>query len=368
MVLNRIRAGVFVAAGVALLVGVSGGASAAGVDIIAGTGVAGHAGDGGPAARAQLNNPFGVVRGPDGAIYVCEYGGQVVRRIAADGTIATIAGSGAPGRTGDGGPATNATLNLPHEIRFDRRGDLFIADMKNHAVRKIDMKTGIITTFAGTGLPGYAGDGGPATKAQFRLPHSLQFDARGNLFICDVGNHVVRRIDAATGNITTFAGTGKPGPTPDGSPVQGTPLNGPRSLDFDAAGHLWLATREGNQVLKFDLAAGKILHIAGTGGKGPPADGPARLATLNGPKGIAVSPDGTAYLADTENQMVRRIDPKSGRLECVAGTGAKPAPGQDGFSADPLKLRLNRPHGVFVDVDGSLLIGDSENHRVLRVR
>lgn len=343
-------------------------APAAGVVVFAGTGQKGSSGDGGPAVAAQANNPFGVVRGPDGAMYFCEYDGHVVRKVAADGTISTIAGTGAAGHLGDGGPATKATLHKPHEIRFDKRGDLFIADMGNHAIRKVDMKSGVISTFAGTGKPGYDGDGGPAAAATMKLPHSLQFGPGGDLFICDVGNHVIRRVDAKTGGLSTFAGTGKPGPTPDGSPVTGTPLNGPRSLDFDAAGNLWLATREGNQVLKFDLAAGKILHIAGTGKKGFTGNGgPAKLATLAGPKGIAVAADGRAYLADTENHAIRRLDPATGTIELAVGTGAKPAPGEDPSSADPLKVKLNRPHGIYVDADGSLFIGDSENHRVLHV-
>lgn len=335
--------------------------AAAEVTVVAGTGQAGRSGDGGPAARAQVDHPFGVVRGPDGALYVCEFGGHAVRRIAADGTISTVAGTGTAGYTGDGGAATNATLHEPHEIRFDRRGDLFIADTGNHAIRKVDRKTGVITTIAGTGRPGYAGDGGPAARAQFKLPISCQFDAAGNLFVCDIGNHVIRRIDAS-GAIATFAGTGKPGPTPDGAPLAGTPLLGPRSLDVDAAGTVWLATREGNQVLKLDAAANRISVVAGTGKKGPPADGPARLATLNGPKGIAIGPGGAVWLADTENHAIRRIDPASGKIERVAGGGAEEA------AADSLRLKLARPHGLFVEPDGTLFVGDSWGHRVLRIR
>ncbi|MEQ1830321.1 MAG: hypothetical protein ABL921_30470, partial [Pirellula sp.] len=145
------------------------------IENFAGTGIAGFSGDGGPATKAQLNNPFGVVRGPDGAIWFCEYSGQRVRRIASDGTITTIAGNGKTGYSGDGGLAIDASFNLPHEIRFDRQGNLYVVDMSNHAIRKIDLKTGLISTLAGTGSPGYSGDGGPASKAQFDKPHSIQF-------------------------------------------------------------------------------------------------------------------------------------------------------------------------------------------------
>jgi len=327
----------------------------------AGTGAPGSSGDGGPATAARLDNPFGVVRGPEGDIWFCEYSGQRVRKVTRDGKIQTVAGTGRSGYTGDGGPALQATFNLPHEIRFDQRGDLYVADMGNHVVRKVDTRTGVISTFAGTGEPGYSGDGGPATEARFRQPHSIQFAPGGDLFVCDIGNHVIRKVDIKTGVVTTFAGTGRPGPTPDGSPIVGTPLNGPRSLDFDRAGNLWLATREGNQVFKLDLAAGKIRHIAGTGEKGFTGHGgPAKEATLSGPKGIAVAPDGNVYLADTESHSVRMVDVKKGTLELVCGTGEK----GDGPDGDPLKCGLARPHGVWVDRDGSLFVGDSEAHRV----
>ncbi len=348
-----------------LCVSLSAHSSATGIRTFAGTGMKGFAGDGGPATAAQIDNPFGVVRGPDGAIYFCEYEGQVVRKVGADGKISTVAGTGKVGYSGDGGPAREATFNKPHEIRFDRAGNLFIADMVNSAIRKVDMKTGTITTFAGTGRPGYRGDGGPADKAQLKQPHSIAFDARGDLFICDIGNHVLRKVDAKTGTIATFAGTGKAGPTPDGAPIAGTPLNGPRSLDFDAAGNLWLVTREGNQVFKFDLKAGKIFHAAGSGKKGFEGNGgPAKLATLSGPKGIAIAPDGNVYLADTESHSIRMIDVKKGTLELVAGTGER----GDGPDGDPLGCKFSRPHSIFVDRDGTIFIGDSEAHRVRVLR
>lgn len=339
--------------------------AAAVVDTFAGTGQPGTDGEDGPARKARLNNPFGVVRGPDGALWFCEYDGHVVRRIAPDGTVTTVAGNGQAAYRGDGGPAREASLNQPHEIRFDRAGNLFIADMRNHAIRRVDARTRVITTVAGTGQPGYSGDGGPARTAQLRQPHSLQFNAAGDLFVCDIGNHVIRRIDTKTGVITAFAGTGRPGPTPDGSPIAGTSLNGPRSLDFDASGNLWLATREGNQVFRIDPAAGVIHHVAGTGAKGFTGNGgPARDATLSGPKGIAVGTDGVVYLVDTESHSIRRIDPRTGILDVVVGTGEK----GDGPDGDPRKCRLARPHGIWVDPDGTLFIGDSENHRIRRVR
>jgi streptogramin lyase len=335
------------------------------ISTYAGTGVQGGHGDGGPATKAAIDNPFGVVRGPDGAVWFCEYTGQRIRRVAPDGTIGTIAGTGAKGYSGDGGPALQATFNLPHELRFDAKGDLFIVDMTNHAVRKIDLKTHIITTIAGNGTPGYSGDGGPAKNAQFKQPHSIQFGPDGDLYVCDIGNHVIRKIDMKKGTISTFAGLGRPGPTPDGSPIQGTPLKGPRSLDFDKQGNLWLATREGNQVLKFDFKTGKIFHIAGTGKSGFTGNGgPAKEATLSGPKGISIDPEGNIWLADCESHSIRMINAKNGQLELIAGLNQK----GDGPDGDPLGCKMARPHGVFCDADGSVFIGDSESHRVRLLR
>jgi streptogramin lyase len=331
------------------------------ISTFAGNGTQGYSGDGGPATAAQIDNPFGLVRGPDGALWFCEYTGHRIRKVTPDGKIQTMAGTSKMGYSGDGGSALQATFNLPHEIRFDKEGNYFIADMVNHAIRRVDAKTGIITTVAGTGQAGYSGDGGPANKAQLKQPHSIQFGPDGSLYICDIGNNVIRKVDMHSGIIATFAGTGTSGVTPDGAPISGTPMKGPRSMDFDKAGNLWLVTREGNQVLKLDLKEGKIHIIAGNGKKGFTGNGgPAKDATLSGPKGIAIDAEGNAWLADTESHTVRMVNAQSGNLELIAGTGEK-GNGPDG---DPLKCPMARLHGIFVDSDGSVYIGDSEAHRV----
>ncbi len=331
----------------------------------AGNGQKGGSGDGGAATAAEIDNPFGLVRGPDGALWFCEYTGQRIRKVAANGSISTMAGSSKVGYTGDGGPALQATFNLPHEIRFDKAGNYYIADMQNHAIRRVDGKSGIITTFVGTGKAGYSGDGGPAAMAQLKQPHSIQFDPAGDLYICDIGNNVIRKVDMKSGKISTFAGTGKPGATPDGSKIEGTPLKGPRSMDFDAAGNMWIVTREGNQVFKFDLKAGVIHHIAGTGQKGFEGNGgPAKAAKLSGPKGIAIDKEGNAWLADTESHSVRMVEASTGKLLLIAGTGAK----GDGPDGDPLGCKMARLHGIYVDADGAVYIGDSEAHRVRVLR
>ena len=337
----------------------AGSAAAATIGTFAGTGEKGHRGDGGSAIEAWINAPFGIVRGPDEGLYICDTFNHVIRRIHR-GRISTVAGTGKKGYLGDGGPATKAQLNEPYEVRFDRAGHMFFVEMRNHLVRRVDAKTGRITTVAGIGEPGFSGDGGPAVKARMKSPHSIQFGPAGRLYICDIGNHRIRRVDLQTGVISTFAGTGERKPTPDGALIAGTPLNGPRAIDFSGE-QMWLALREGNAVYRLNLRAGTIHHEAGTGKKGFTGNGgPAKSARLSGPKGIAVGPRGNIFLADTESHTVRMIDRRTGRLELVAGDGNK----GDGPEGDPLKCRMDRLHGIFVDRDGNIFIGDTNNHRI----
>jgi streptogramin lyase len=340
-------------------------AAGAAISNFAGTGVKGFSGDGGPANEAQLNDPTGISRGPDGALYICDAGNHRIRKVTPDGRIETIAGTGERGWSGDGGPATAAKLNEPYEVRVDAAGNVFWVERLSHTVRERDARTGVITTIAGTGVAGFSGDGGPATNAQLNDPHSIGFDKQGNLYICDVKNHRLRKVDMKTGAISTFAGTGEKKPTPDDGPIAGTPLNGPRALDFDKTGNLWLALREGNAVLKLDVAKGTVHHVAGTGKKGNAGTGgPAKDATLSGPKGLSVAPNGDVYIADTENHSIRMIDVRKNTIELIAGTGTR----GDGSDSNPLKCQLARPHGVFVDKDGSIFVGDSEAHRVRLIR
>jgi len=336
--------------------------TAADTKTLAGTGVSGATGDGGPAVEAQVGNPYGLTIGPDGALYVCEIDTHRVRRIdLKTGKISTVAGTGEMGYAGDGGPATQAKLNEPYEVRFDPDGNMLFVEMKNAIVRKVDAKTGVISTVAGTGQEGFSGDGGPATKAELYRPHSIALDKAGHLYIADIGNHRIRRVDRKTGVISTFAGTGEQLPTPDGSKVAGTPLNGPRTMTFSKAGDMYLALREGNAVYRLDWKEQVWRHIAGTGEKGYTGDGgPARQALLSGPKGIEVGPAGGVYIADTESHTIRRIDQKTGVIETVVGFGER----RDGPDGDPLQCGLARPHGVYVDTKGVIYIGDSENHRV----
>ena len=335
------------------------------ISTVAGTGQRGYSGDGGPASRAQINNPYGITIGADGALYICDTDNHVVRKVSRDGTITTVAGNGKRGYSGDGQKATEASLNEPYELRFDRQGNLYVVERMNHVVRFVDARTGLIRTVVGNGKAGFSGDGGPAVSASLHEPHSIQLDGKGNLYICDIRNHRIRRVNLKSGVITTFAGTGERAPTPDGAKIAGTPLNGPRALDFDKQGNLWLALREGNAVYKMDLKRGKLHHVAGTGAQGFSGNGgPAKLATLSGPKGLSVGPNGNIYLTDTESHSLRMIDIRKQTLELIAGTGDR----GDGPEGNPKSCRMSRPHGVFVASDGSIYVGDSEAHRVRVIR
>ncbi len=333
------------------------GAAPVTVTTIIGTGVPGY-------SSTQVNNPYGLVIGPDGALYFCDLDNQRIRRLdLKTKQLSTIAGNGKIGYQGDGGPATEASLNMPHELRFDSKGDIYIAERDNHVIRKVEMKTGMISTVAGTGVPGFSGDGGPGTKAQLRQPHSILFDRDGTLLICDIGNHRIRRLHVDTDVIETYAGTGEPAATPDGAPVHGTPLRAPRTLAMGENGDLYLALREGNAIFRIDGLTQTLHRVAGTGEQGYSGDGgPALNAKLSGPKGLTYS-DGSLYLADTESHTIRRVDLKTGIIFTVLGTGER----GDGPEASPLTCKLSRPHGIFFS-NGELFISDSEAHRIRVLR
>ena len=341
---------------------------AATIETVAGTGRPEDGGEGGPALKTNVGDPFGVEIGPDGALYICEVRNHRVRRLdLKSGELTTVAGCGQKGYAGDGGPAKEAKLNEPYEVRFDKNGNLLFVEMKNHLVRRVDRRSGTISTIAGSGTAGFSGDGGPAIAAQLNNPHSIALDAHDNLYIADIANHRIRRVDAKSGTISTIAGNGEKKPPVAGQIATGKPMVGPRAL-FIENGTLWIALREGHSVWKMDLATSTLAHMAGTGKRGFTGDGgSAKEATFDGPKGIAVGKNGVVYVVDTENHAIRVIDPASGKISTLAGGGPDRGGGA-GDGGDARQASMNRPHGVCVAADGAVYVGDTLNHRVRRIQ
>lgn len=354
------------------------------IDTVAGTGKPGYSGDGGPARRATLNSPFHVELGPKNRLYIAEDKNHCVRLITGTGTILTIAGTGKKGYSGDGDKATKATFNEIYAVAVTEDEDLYLVDRLNACIRKVDGKTQIVTTVAGTGKPGFSGDGGQGTKAQLQEPNDCCLDGKGGLLIADVRDWRIRRLDLKTGIITTFAGTGRQPGRPkltekgDNGPATKAVIHGARAVCVDGKGNTYICEREGNCIRKVD-AKGVITTIAGTGERGF-RNGPADKAQFNGPKGIRCDSDGNVYVVDTENHAIRLIDVRQGRVSTVAGNGKKGGPVEDKKGVklkkglkdieakDARKASLARPHGCVIDAEGVLFIADSENYRVRRVR
>jgi streptogramin lyase len=335
-----------------------------------GTGTKGYTGDGGPATKAQLDNPFDVAFDAAGNLYLSDTNNHAIRKVdAKTGVITTVAGNGKKGYTGDGGPATAATFNEPYGIELDADGNLYIVDRLNFAVRVVDAKTQIIFTLAGTGKSGKSDDGGKASEAMLVEPNGLCLDGKGKLYLADVRDQRVRVVDLKTGIITTACGaSGKKASDGDGGPIAKASLNGPRAVGMAKDGVLFIVEREGNCVRKLDFTKGTIERFAGTGNKGYTGDGgPAKDCTFDGPKEIDVDSDGNVFVVDTENEAIRKIDAKTGIVTTVAGKGKTKTPGL-GDGGSPTAATLGRPHGVVVGKDGAIYIGDTLSHRIRVVR
>ncbi len=332
----------------------------------AGTGERGFAGDGGPALEAQLNGPFDVGFDPAGNLYFSDTFNHRIRRIDGQtGIITTVAGNGSAGYSGDGGPAIAASFNEPYGIAVDRSGNIYVADRHNHCVRRIDAVSGVATTFAGNGAAGYSGDGGPASQAGMVEPNGLGFDPEQNrLFIADVADHRVRMVDLMTGNIATFAGTGEPAHNGDSGAAPAAGVFGARAVKVAPDGTIYILERQGSTLRAVDPKTGVITTFAGTGARGYGGDGgPARAAVFDAPKEFALDPNGDILIVDTESHAIRRIDAASGVVETIAG-GHKGPEGDDGPAT---VAGLGRPHGAVVGPDGAIYIGDTENHRIRKL-
>ena len=331
------------------------------IQTVVGTGEAGYAGDGGPATQALIGEAYGCDFDTAGNLYISDGRNHTIRRIDKDtGIITTVAGCGRQGYSGDGGPATEATLDNLYSLQVDTNGDIYIVDRLNAAIRKVDAATGIITTVAGTGVPGYSGDGGPGVLAQLREPNDCFLDGKGGLLIADIQDQRIRRLDLQTGVITTFAGDGEKRRTGDGKPATQASIMGARAVCMDSKGNTYICEREGNGVRKVD-ANGIMSTFAGTGERGYSGDGgPALAATWGAPKAIRCDHQDNVIVVDTENHAIRRIDAVTGIVTTIAGGHQ----GGDGDGGPATAAGLERPHGCGIDPQGHLYIADGINHRV----
>ncbi len=330
---------------------------------LVGTGRPGVSVDGEPALAASLNQPFDLAIDGRGDLYIADtMNHRVVKLDRASNLVYTIAGDGHAGFAGDGGPARKARLHEPYGLALDPRGNLYVVDRLNLRVRRVDGRTGVIETVSGNGAATDTGDGGPAVKAGLVEPNGIALAKSGKLLlIADVKGCRVRGLDLETGLISTIAGTGKRSHDGDGGPAVSASLFGARAVDVGPDGSIYILEREGNRLRKVDPGTGVIQTVAGTGAKGYSGDGgPALKATLNGPKELAVSSAGDVFLVDTENHAIRKVDARMGIITTVAG--GRLGTGGDGGPATA--AGLDRPHGVAVRADGAILIGDTNNHRV----
>jgi len=325
---------------------------------IAGNGVRGFSGDGGPAINASLNSPFGVVVDAAGNLFIADNENRRVRKVAPAGTISTVAGNGISVFFGDGGPATSAALASPTGIAVDAAGNLYIADTLNHRVRRVTAG-GIITTVAGNGLRGFAGDGGPATAAFLDEPYGVAVDTAGNLFIADSSNNRIRKV-TTNGAISTLAGNGRYAYAGDGGPATNASLAFPNGVAVDAAGNVYIADTRNARVRKVS-PNGIISTLAGNGSVFPFVGdgGPATSATVSAPYSVALDGSGNVFVADL--QRIRKVS-LGGTITTVAGNG------NIGYSGDggPATSASLGSQGVVVDAAGNVFIADQSN-RVRKV-
>lgn len=320
---------------------------------LAETGVAGYSGDGGPAQSAELDSPYGVSVDASGSVYIADTGNSVIRRVDSSGKVTTIAGNGAKGYSGDGGPATSGALYKPYRAVADRAGNIYIADFYNNRIRKVDT-SGTITTVAGTGTQGYNGDGIPATTAQLSLPGAVAVDSAGNGYIVDTWNNRIGKVDTS-GTINTIAGTGFAGVLGDGGPATSAQVNEPEGIALDSSGNIYIADYGNSKIRKIDTS-GTINTVAGTGSTGYSGDGgPATAASLNLPTGVAIDTAGNVYIADNQNSRIRKVN-SSGDITTIISTGTS------GVST------LFFPEDVAVDTAGHVYVADYNNMRILELR
>jgi hypothetical protein len=348
---------------------------------VAGDGNSGFSGDGGLATDAQLNSPVGVALDDVGNLYIADRVNHRIRKVtAATGVITTIAGSGLTGFgnggfSGDGEPATNARLNLPADVAIDKMGNLYITDSLNNRIRKVIVATGIITTVAGDGTEAYGGDNGLAIDAQLQSPAGVAVDEDGNFYIADANNNRIRKVIAATGVITTVAGSepighGNGGFSGDGGPATDAQLDYPTRVAVDATGNLYVADSYNHRIRKVIAETGVITTVAGSGLTGFDKGGfggdggLATEAQLNFPTGVALDGEGNLYIADNGNHRIRKVVAATGVITTVAGDGMAGYSGDNGPAAE---AQLNLPADVACDDVDNLYIADQDNNRIREI-
>ncbi len=335
------------------------------IDTVAGDGELNYRADGVPATQAPIFLPYGVVVDPAGNIYLSDTNNNRVRRVdAQSGLISTIAGNGGSGYSGDGGPATQATISQPCGLAIDGAGNLYFADSGNAIIRRIDAISGIITTVAGTpSAPGYSGDGSAATSAELSSPRGLTFDAAGDLFVADTNNNVIREVAVGTGTISTVAGTGIAGYSTDGVLATGAQLNSPWTVSIGADNAFYIADLGNNRVRK--VTSGVISTVAGTGNRGFSGDaGAATSAELNDPTSVILDPAGNLYIADSGNNRVRKVYNDTGYIETLAGNDSEQFSGDTGPANN---ASLYAPYALFFGQSGNLFVADTLHNRIRRI-
>jgi sugar lactone lactonase YvrE len=331
------------------------------ISTIAGSNNYGFSGDGGSADTATLNNPVTTCVDNSGNIYVTDWGNARVRKVNTNGIISTIAGNGIYGYSGDGGPATLASLGGPSGISIDNSGNTYVTDIGNNRIRKIT-SSGIISTIAGNGTYGYSGDGGMATNASFRDPTGITIDHNGNIFIADVFNNAIRKI-SATGIISTIAGNGTPGFSGDGDQATLAQLYYPTSIVTDDSGNVFIADEDNNRIRKVN-SNGFISTIAGNGINASNGDGGnATAASINFPGAVTTDNNNNIYIADSYGNKIRLIN-SSGIISTIAGNGIAAYTGDNIVAT---MAALYNPIGLSIDTTGNLYIGDSFNSRIRKL-
>ena len=329
------------------------------IETIAGNGVAGYSGDGGSALLAELNEPLNAKFNHTGDMYIADASNNVIRKINTSGIITTVVGTGRAGYSGDNSPATSAELFVPTDLSFDQEDNLYIADGGNAVIRKVNKSTGIITTIAGLGTTGYNGDNRPATTALLNDPVGLIFDNAGNLYFSDGGNARVRMINNA-GIISTIAGNGTPGFSGDGGPATAAELGIPNYLAINSIGEIFIADHPNNHVRKISLT-GIISTYAGGGTAG---DGePATAALVTQPESVALDDSGNLFIACYSIGVIRKVN-TSGIIYTIAGTGTSGYSGDEGLAID---AQFNKPVCSTTDSFGSIYIADEENNRIRKI-